>query len=91
MIEAIVVFISNVLFMFLRTWNINSIAKRNIKMVLISGGLIHITWLFSTALAVGSAHAFFETGELKYLPIVLTSLTGSLLGTYLGIMKGRSK
>ncbi len=87
---SILIFLTQVVFIGCRTWNVKAIAKNNLLQVLISGGLVHIAWLISIAIGSVSTMNIIENFEWKYLPILLCSLVGGLFGSYLGL-KERTK
>lgn len=82
---SLIIFITQLIFVGCRTWNIKSIADKNIPQVLISGIFIHISWLVSIAIGTFSMHEIITKFEWKYLPIVFGSLLGGLLGSYISM------
>ena len=82
---SIVVFVTQLIFIGCRTWNVKAIAKQNIPMVLLSGGFVHIAWLISIAIGVVSTKEIIMNFEWAYLPVVFCSLSGGLLGSYLSM------
>lgn len=83
---SIIIFIVQLVFIGCRTWNVKAIAKNNIKEVLISGAIIHISWLISIAIGSVSMYKVMDNFSLEYLPIVLCSLVGGLLGSYIALI-----
>jgi hypothetical protein len=81
----ITVFLTQVAFVWSRTWNVKAIADRDMSKVLISGTLIHITWTLSTLLSVVSAKEVLIDGKTEFLPVMIASLVGGLLGSYLSM------
>lgn len=79
-----------VLFIWCRTWNVKAIARHDIFGVLLSGLFIHLAWLVSIAIGAASMHKIVTEFEWQYLPIVLASTFGGLLGSYIG-MKSKRK
>ena len=86
---SITVFITNLIFIGCRTWNVKAIAANNVIQVLLSGALVHISWLISITIGAVSMNDILVTFELDYLPIVLSSLFGGLLGSYLSMKSKR--
>lgn len=84
-----VVFITQLTFIGCRTWNVKSIAKQNIPHVLISGGFVHIAWLISVAIGVVSMHEIISNFEWKYIPVIICSLSGGLIGSYISMKSKR--
>ena len=74
----VIVFLTQHLFIFARTMNVIYTAEHNTVGALISGTFVHLSWLLSIAIGVKS---------VMYLDfwVIACSLTGGLLGTYLGI------
>lgn len=82
---SIIVFITQLIFIFCRTWNVKSIAKQNIKQVLFSGAIIHICWLINISIGAISMHEIISNFKFAYTPIVICSLTGGLIGSYISM------
>lgn len=87
---SIIVFITQLVFIYCRTWNVKAIAQKDIPQVLISGAFVHLAWLVGIAIGAVSMHEIITNFKFEYLPIVLCSLTGGLIGSYVS-MKKRSK
>lgn len=86
---SIIVFVTQLIFIGCRTWNVKAIAKQNIPHVLISGTFVHLSWLVSIAIGAISMHEIITNFEWSYLPIVLCSLVGGLLGSYISMKSNR--
>lgn len=84
---SIVVFITQLIFIGCRTWNVKAIAKHNIPQVLISGTFVHLSWLVSIAIGTVSMNEIISNFEMQYLPIVVASLAGGLIGSYISMKK----
>lgn len=82
---SILVFFTQLIFIGCRTWNVKAIAKHNIRAVLISGALVHLSWLVSIAIGAISMHEIISEFRWEYLPIIGCSLSGGLLGSYLSM------
>lgn len=82
---SITVFLTQLIFIGCRTWNVKSIARGNMAHVLISGGFVHLSWLVSIAIGAVSMSELLTHFDWKYIPVVLCSLTGGLLGSYIGM------
>lgn len=87
---AVIVFFTQLIFIGCRTWNVRAIARDNIPAALISGGIVHLSWLVSIAIGAVSMNEIISNFRLEYLPVVLCSLSGGLIGTY-AAMKNKSK
>ena len=87
---SIIVFITQLIFIGCRTWNVKAIASNNIIQVLISGAIIHISWLVSITMGVVSMKEMVLNFKWEYLPVVICSLTGGLIGSYIS-MKIKNK
>ena len=82
---SIIVFITQLIFIGCRTWNVKCIASNNLVGALISGGIVHVTWLISIAIGAISTNEIISNFQLEYIPVVLCSLTGGLIGTYIAL------
>lgn len=82
---SIIVFVTQLVFIGCRTWNVKAIAKNNIPQVLISGSIVHLSWLVSIAIGAISMHEIITNFQLNYLPIIACSLSGGLIGSYLSM------
>jgi uncharacterized membrane protein len=82
---SIIIFITQLLFIACRTWNVRAIATNDISGALLSGGLVHITWLVSIAIGAVSMHEILSNFRWEYLPVVICSMVGGLVGTYIGL------
>jgi len=86
---SIIVFVTQIVFIGCRTWNIKAISKQDIPQVLISGALVHLSWLVSIAIGAVSMHEIITNFEWSYLPIIACSLSGGLIGSYLSMKSKR--
>ena len=78
------VFVTQFLFTWGRTWNIKSIADRNVKQVLLSGTIVYFCWLSSIALGTISVIEIVQNFNTDYIPVIISGLIGGNLG---GIVK----
>jgi len=83
-ISALVVLVSQIVFIYLRTINVIYTSERRILPAIISGNGIGLAWLVSMSIGGNS----IMHGE--FLPI-LSYLIGGTLGTYWGILKETKK
>jgi len=88
---SITVFITQLIFIGCRTWNVRAIAKDNLLHVLMSGALVHLTWLLSIGIGAFSIQEFIKDFDIKYLPIIACSLCGGLIGSWIGLKAKRNK
>ena len=88
---SISVFMSNLVFLFARTWNVRAVASGHVWGVMWSGAVVHISWLISIAIGAGSITELLVEWHWEYLPVVISSLCGGLLGSYIGLMPKREK
>jgi len=86
---SIIVFITQLIFIGCRTWNVKAISKQNIPQVLISGTFVHLSWLVSIAIGAISMREIITNFRWEYLPIVICSLTGGLIGSYISMKSKR--
>jgi len=84
-IYCIIVFLNQLAFTWLRTWNIIVTAEKKIFKVVLSNALIHISWLISISVGVVSIIEIVQNMELQYIPVILFSILGSVVGSYIGI------
>ena len=86
---SIIIFVTQLIFIGCRTWNVKAISKQNIPQVLISGTFVHLSWLISIAIGAVSMHEIITNFKWQYIPIVLCSLLGGLIGSYLSMKSKR--
>lgn len=86
---AIIVFFTQLIFVGFRTWNVKAIAEKNIPQVLISGTIVHLTWLVSISIGAISMSEILTNFQWEYIPIILCSLSGGLIGSYLSMKSKR--
>lgn len=84
------VFLVQIVFIYARTINVAYIARNNVKGALFSGALIHISWLISIAIGVDSVAQVAANMDFRYIPVILASLAGGLIGTYKGMKNKNS-
>jgi len=87
LLMTITVFVNQLIFIWARTWNVKMIAMNHLKGVLLSGAVVHIAWLVGITIGVVSFKAILTDFEWKYLPVIVGSLTGGLIGSYFGLME----
>jgi hypothetical protein len=81
------VFITQIVFIWSRTWNIRATARGNMVESITSGVVIHISWLISTAIGVSSISKMIEHFDWAHIPIIIASTVGGIIGTYIGMKK----
>lgn len=84
---SIIVFVTQLIFIGCRTWNVRAIARKDLIQVLLSGTFVHLSWLVSIAIGAVSMSEILSDFNWSYVPVVLCSLTGGLIGSYLGLRK----
>ena len=82
---SIIIFVTQLIFIGCRTWNVKAIAKNDLFQVLLSGTFVHLSWLVSIAIGSKSMYEFISNFQLAYLPIILCSLSGGLIGSWIGL------
>lgn len=87
---SLTVFITQLIFIGCRTWNVKAIAKNSISQVLLSGAIVHLSWLVSIAIGAASMYEIMSEWNWHFLPVVGCSLSGGLIGSYIGL-KERKK
>lgn len=88
---SLMVFFTQLIFIGCRTWNVKAIAKNNLGQVLLSGGIVHMSWLVSIAIGAVSMNEIITDLKYEYLPVVICSLVGGLLGSYIGLKERKKK
>lgn len=86
---AITVFLTQLIFIGCRTWNVKAIAAKSIPQVLVSGTFVHLSWLVSIAIGAVSMHEIISDFDWTYLPIIACSLIGGLIGSFLSMKSKR--
>lgn len=88
---ALVVFVNQLIFIGCRTWNVKSIAKQNLFQALLSGTFVHLSWIISIFIGVDTVDIIIKSQDWAYLIVIFFSLTGGLIGTYIGMLEKRNK
>jgi uncharacterized protein YebE (UPF0316 family) len=83
-LSSVCIFISQLIFVYLRTLNVIYTSKKNVVGAVVTGNGLALVWLISIAIGTHS----IMNGEI--LPII-SFLIGGTIGTYLGIKKEISK
>ena len=78
LILCIIVFLTQIAFVFSRTMNVIYTSEHNENMAMITGAVTHITWLLSVGIGVSSVMYLNWT-------VMTSSLIGGLIGTKYGI------
>ncbi|MDD4747133.1 MAG: hypothetical protein PHW19_07615 [Salinivirgaceae bacterium] len=81
----ITVFLTQLIFIGCRTWNVRAVSKGNLKHVLVSGAIVHISWLASIAIGAVSMNEIIVNFDWQYLPVIVGSLSGGLIGSWIGL------
>ena len=87
---SLVCFISQVIFSYLRTWNIESISDNRVFNSVLSNSLIQIFWLVSISINLYSIREILIKDEPIYIIVVFSYLIGGALGVIIS-MKNRGK
>lgn len=82
-----IMFISQMLFIWLRTLNIREIAEGHIWRSILSGFGVHILWIITTSIGVTSLVEIVTNLSLEYLPVIACSSIAGGIGIYLGMVK----
>lgn len=85
LLYTLIMFSTQLVFIGFRTVNVLAVAKKDMKGALLSGAMVHIAWLVGIAIGGVSMYEVINDFKLENLLIVLGSLSGGLLGTYLGL------
>lgn len=84
---SIIVFVTQLVFIGCRTWNVRCIARSDMLGAMLSGAIVHLAWLVSIAIGAVSMNEIITNFHFEYLPIVACSLSGGLIGTWLGLKR----
>lgn len=87
----ITVFLTQLIFIGCRTWNVRAVSKGNLKHVLVSGAIVHLSWLASIAIGAVSMNEIITNFQWEYIPVVLGSLSGGLIGSWVGLKERKRK
>jgi uncharacterized membrane protein len=83
-IQSIIVFFSEIVFLYLKTINIQAISKDKVLPAILSNSAVSITWLIGVTISINSLL------NNHYLPI-LCFLAGGVIGTYLAMTRQKRK
>lgn len=87
---SITVFITQLVFIGFRTWNVSAVAKHNIPQVIISGLFVNLAWLISIAIGTVSTIEIINDFKWEFIPVVICSMAGGSVGSYIA-MKSKKK
>jgi hypothetical protein len=85
--QSIIAMFSQLAFLWARTYNIHSTARLEVVETLKSGAIIHILWLIGISLGANGAYKVLIEYDWSYIPVILCSLIGSVIGSYIGLTK----
>lgn len=88
---SIIVFVTQLVFIGCRTWNVKAIAHNHIPQVLISGAFVNLAWLVSIAIGSVSMYELINDFRYEYIPVVICSVMGGTIGSFLALSKWRIK
>lgn len=84
-IDVVALFLTQVAFIWARTANVKAVADNKIISALLTGAIIHLTWLASIYYGVISVADIFSTNTVWAWVSIGASLTGGLAGTCVGM------
>ncbi len=87
---SITVFLTQLIFIGFRTWNVKAVSNNHIPQVLISGVFVNLAWLVSIAIGAVSMIEIINNFRLEFIPVVICSITGGTIGSYIA-MKAKKK
>lgn len=87
---SITVFVTQLIFIGCRTWNVQAVAKNHIPQALISGVFVNLSWLVSIAIGAVSMYEIINDFKLEFLPVVICSVLGGTVGSYIA-MRAKKK
>lgn len=82
--QSLIVFVSEIIFLYMKTINIQAISKAKVFPAIVSNSAVSITWLIGVTISITSLL------NKHYLPI-LCFLAGGVIGTYLAMMRHKKK
>lgn len=91
LLSSIYVFVSQLIFIWARTLNVRAVSMENTPAVLITGAVVHLSWLASIAIGAVSMHEIIANFQYQYWPVIASSLAGGTLGSYFGMRKKRKR
>ena len=83
-IQSLIVFISEIIFLYLKTINIQAISRGKVLPAIVSNSAVSITWLIGVTISINSLL------NNHYLPI-LCFLAGGAIGTYLAMTRQKKE
>ena len=86
-ILTLIMFITQIIFIGFRTINVRAIAEKNMVKALVSGAFVHWSWLVSIAIGATSMYEIINDFRFEYIPVIIASTIGGLIGTYMGLYK----
>jgi len=90
-IVTIVTFVTQVVFIWGRTWNVRVISEKKLTQAVVSGLVVHIFWIVTTALGVKSASDIILNGDWTYAPVIVASSLGGVVGTIIAFKQNKVK
>ena len=85
----IYMFLSQLFFIGARTINVKAVASGNIFAACTSGTLVHWGWLLSIGLGAFSMKAILIDFQFEYIPVIMASTLGGIIGTIWGMKNKR--
>lgn len=85
--QCLIVFFTQLAFVWLRTLNVRAVALHNTPAVIVTGAFVHITWLIGIAIGANSTYKIINDFRWEYVPIIVCSLLGGVLGALFGMLK----
>ena len=78
-------------FIFVRTHNVKAVAAGHIPHALLSGTFTYLAWIVGIAIGSVSMYDLITDFKLENLIVIASGLVAGLLGTYLAMIKKKSK
>jgi len=85
--QSAIVFVTQIIFLWARTYNVRANAMLHIRNTLLSGAIIHMVWLISISIGASGVYKVLVDHDWKFVPVIIFSLGGSLIGCYIGLRK----
>lgn len=84
-------FITQFIFIWMRTLNVRYVATGRVWPAILSGAVIHWTWLIGIAIGVASMAEIVRNFSIEYVPVVAASTLAGAWGTWLALRRATAK
>lgn len=81
---SLLVFLNQLIFIGLRTVNVKAISNNELWKTVLTGIIIHLSWLFGISIGADAGIKLIA-GQFEYLPVVIASTLGGVVGTIIAL------